>query len=146
MTKYSKSDRLEAIARLREWLKPGDTIHCVLRHVSRSGMSRVISFKHIGPLYRGAPEIGNLDYNIAVALDLPNCRGRHDGVTVAGCGMDMGFHVVYSLARTLWPDGYECTGDGAENRCMSNDHTNGDRDYTPHLHRDGGYALQHRWL
>lgn len=40
----------------------------------------------------------------------------------------MGFHVVYGLARTLWPDGYGCIGE----HCPSNDHSNGDRDYTPH--------------
>jgi hypothetical protein len=25
---------------------------------------------------------------------------------VQGCGMDMGFHVVYSLSQTLFNDGY----------------------------------------
>ena len=82
--------------------------------------------------------------------------------------MDMGFHLVYSLSYALWPDGFGCVGAG----CPSNDHSNGDRDYTPHgptdangdpedrdpgpgeardglvrhWHRDGGYALRQRWL
>lgn len=37
---------------------------------------------------------------------------------------------------------FECIGHG----CPSNDHCNGDRDYTPHHHNSGGYALKHRWL
>ena len=27
------------------------------------------------------------------------------GLRVSGCGMDMGFHVVYNLGYVLWPDG-----------------------------------------
>jgi hypothetical protein len=27
---------------------------------------------------------------------------NHDGVTVKGCGMDMGFHLVYSLSQALY--------------------------------------------
>ena len=84
---------------------------------------------------------------------------RNDGVKVNGCGMDMGFHLVYSLSYVLFPQGVGCIGAG----CLSNDHSNGDRDYTPHgngmtphlrevivgadhWHRDGGYALRQRWL
>ena len=26
------------------------------------------------------------------------------GVRVSGAGMDMGFHLVYSLGRAVWPD------------------------------------------
>jgi phage terminase large subunit GpA-like protein len=133
----TKSERAEAIERLRDWLKPGDTIHCVLRHVSRSGMSRVIDFKKI----EANGEVSTLGWNIAKALEMPFDRNR-EGVKVGGCGMDMGFHIVYNLARTLWPESFDCTGE----RCPSNDHSNGDRDRTPHRHSDGGYALLHRWL
>ena len=41
-TKAQQAEQTEALKRLRAWIKPGDTIHCVLRHVSRSGMLRVI--------------------------------------------------------------------------------------------------------
>lgn len=65
------------------------------------------------------------------------------GLTVGGCGMDMGFHLVYNLSRVLFPSGFECIGKG----CPSNDHSNGDRNYEPHRHTgDGGYAIKHRWL
>ena len=42
MTKAQMAERDEAIANLREILKPGDTVYTILRHVSKSGMSRVI--------------------------------------------------------------------------------------------------------
>ena len=28
----------QSLAMLHKYLKPGDTVHCILRHVSRSGM------------------------------------------------------------------------------------------------------------
>jgi hypothetical protein len=42
--------------------------------------------------------------------------------------MDMGFALVHELSGRLYPDGFGCLGE----RCPSNDHRNGDRDYTPH--------------
>jgi len=56
--------------------------------------------------------------------------------------MDMGFHLVYSLSRALYPDGFACVGD----YCPSNDHSNGQpKDLRSH-HRDGGYALRQEWI
>ena len=66
-------------------------------------------------------------------------------VKITGTGiMDMGFALVYDLSRTLYPDGFECIGKDAQ--CPSNDHSNGDRNYAKHNHKDGGYALRQRWL
>jgi hypothetical protein len=165
------SERDEAIARLREWLKPGDTVHTVLRHVSRSGMSREIDVVKI----EGPDDVRWLS---GVVSRADGWRlGKRDGIVVGGCGMDMGFHLVYSLSYALFKDGFGCVGEG----CPSNDHVNGDRDYTPHgcrmcaaraaagvwpspvtrerpagictddqwrehWHRDGGYALRQRWI
>jgi len=132
-------DREEALKIMRDYLKPGDTVYTILRHVSSSGMSRVI---------------GTVIVEGAAAYDVTHLTSRilgwpihrtHYGVTVGGTGMDMGFHVVYSLSRALWPDGHPCE-DGRD-RCPSNDHSNGERTYSRELfHRDGGYALRHRWL
>jgi hypothetical protein len=136
MTKSQQTERDDAIARLREWLKPGDTVYTILRHCSRSGMARVIelvTIKDNEPIFLG--------YNASLALGITYDQKR-DGVKVGGTGMDMGFHLVYTLSSTLWPDGFECIGCS----CTSNDHFNGDRDYTPHHHTDGGYALKQRWL
>ena len=117
----SKSQRTEALARLHEILKPGDTVYTVLRHVSRSGMMREISV--IGP--------NNEDITWHV-MHVGGYRrsDKTGGLRVSGCGMDMGFHVVYNLGRAMWPDG---TPEPHGTR-------NGEPD------RDGGYALKHLWL
>ena len=132
-----EAERQEAVEKLRSWFKPGDTVFTTLRHVSRSGMTR-----HIGVvvLRDGVDLYPN--YAIAAACDY-RLNKNGDGLVVGGCGMDMGFALVYDLSRVLFPDGFDCTGEG----CPSNDHSNGDRDYSPHRHTgDGGYALKQRWL
>ena len=163
MTKQEKQDQAEAITKLREWLKPGDTIHTVLRHVSRSGMQREIGVVLIDK----DGDCIQPDYLVANAISAR--IGKHDGLIMGGCGMDMGFALVYELSARLFPDGFGCIGDRTETRraCPSNDHSNDDRDYTPHntalvaelemnkvsskitanhWHREGGYALRQVWL
>ena len=148
----TQSSKQEARERVLELVKPGDTVYTILRHVSRSGMSRIID---LVIMQDGEPQsISGMSYKI---LDSPLDRDRW-GVKVGGTGMDMGFAVVYDLSYRLFPEGFGCTGE----RCPSNDHSNGDRDYTPHGHRppvytgdksdlihwhkDGGYALRQRWM
>ena len=143
MTKKQTADQEEARAQLREILKPGDTVSTVLRHVSSSGMSRSIS-----PVICGEDGPTDLTWLVVRALG-DRFDQKNGGIKVGGCGMDMGFHLVYNLSYTLFPDGFSCIGDGGDKwgaRCPSCDHSNGDRDYTPHTHTDGGYALRHRWL
>ncbi len=136
MTATTAKQQAEAREGLREMLPPGSVVHTALRHVSRSGMMRAIG------CYRLREEDADwLSYRVATATGYPFSE-KYEAVRADGCGMDMGFAVVYDLARTLYPDGFECIGDG----CPSNDHTNGDRGYTPHHHADGGYALRQRWL
>lgn len=103
MSTVSKSEQAEAIERLRQWIKPGDTIYCILRSVSRSGMSRKISFLGITPDRENRPEVSAYSYNVAKALGY-RCGGDRDALTVNGCGMDMGFAVVYDLSLTLFND------------------------------------------
>ena len=143
MTKSQKAEQAESIERLRDMLPPGSTVRCVLRSVSRSGMSRQIDFYHVNA-------DGGLDYltgYIGQACDYR--RAPSGALKVSGCGMDMGFSVVYDLSRALFGDGFECPGNGNgeyHRGCPSNDHSNGDRDYTPHHHKDGGYALRCEWI
>lgn len=147
MATYTKTEKAEALARLREWLKPGDTVYTILEHVSSSGMSRAIRFviPKIGD--DGQPYFLHPNHAIGTVLGLRfhSSRGvRSDALHVTGCGMDMGFDCVYNLGRYLWPDGVPCSGEN----CQSNDHLNNrncKRDGT-HLHRDGGYALRQAWL
>ena len=127
----------KAISDLREMLKPGDTVYTSVDHVSTSGMTRHISLRIIRD-----NEPRNITYLVARALDWRQSE-KTNGVVVEGCGMDMCFHTVYCLSRVLFPPGsYICPGKD----CRSNDHSNGDRNYEPHAHSDGGYALRARDL
>jgi len=67
---------------------------------------------------------------------------KHNGIGVRGCGTDVGWEIVYLLSRKLFKDGFMCIGE----KCPSNDHYNGDMDYSEHLHKDGGYALNCVWM
>lgn len=125
-------ERQESIEVLRGILQPGDTVRTVLRHVSASGMSRRIDFYKIVD-----GETRFLTYHVARACGYK--LSDKSGLTVGGCGMDMGFAVVYNLGSVLFPDGFSCIGD----RCPSNDHSNREDNA---WHRDGGYALRQAWI
>lgn len=119
-------------------IKPGDTIYTSLEHVSRSGMYRVIKLFHI---QNNEP----FDISYMAAKLLEGYDERHNGCRAGGCGMDMGFHLVYSLAWALFGrDGYECLGE----KCPASDHVNnweGPRGAGV-IHTESGYALRQKWL
>lgn len=99
--RVSEKERLESIKQLKKWIRRGDTVYTVLRHVSRSGMMR-----HIGVILirdRGKT-ILHPNWHVSQILGYPQAPG--DGLKVGGCGMDMGFHLVYSLSAALFNDGY----------------------------------------
>lgn len=145
MTKAQKAEQAEACEKLRQWLKPGDTVFVVLRNVSRSGMSRDIGVVLLHPDGSRLTDL-HPNYLVGKAIGAPMNKAG-DAVKMNGCGMDMGHEVVYLMGRALWPDGMPCAGKGT---CQSNDHHNPGPDrekYGPKvIHRDGGYALRHRWL
>lgn len=156
--KNKESESASAALRLHGIVKPGTTVYTVLRHVARSGMSRVVdAFVMTG---NGPQPVGFL---FARLLGW-RWDGTRGGVWVSGCGMDAGMELVYAASSALYKAGFGCTGD----KCPSNDHSNGDRDYRPHeddtpksteevgtdiprlrayrhWHRDGGYALRQVW-
>jgi hypothetical protein len=140
-----REEQAEAVTRLREILKPGDTVYTVLRHVSSSGMSRDIDLY----VFRDDKPFWLTGYAATATGQRRAPKGS--GIRIGGCGMDMGFALVYGLSRTVFADGFHCTGvsgyDGG--RCPSNDHTNerGKSDYrTDRVHSDPGYALRQEWL
>ena len=45
------------------------------------------------------------DYR-SILEDLGYKLKDNGAIFVKGCGMDMGFHVIYSLSQTLFNDGY----------------------------------------
>lgn len=128
LTKSEKAAKREtAITYLRECLNPGDKIYTMVTHVSASGMSRRIRVMIVGGTQHGEPPyIRDISYLVARALNWR--RSQADGgVIVGGCGMDMAFHLVYTLGYVLWPKGSNCG-------------RNGEPDH------DGGYSLQHMAL
>ena len=143
MSKQSlkQQEQREAIERLRGILKPGDRVYTVMRNVSRSGMTRSID------LYKFDKDGTKhwLSYSAAKALEWPFDNER-EAVKVSGAGMDMGFHLVYTLSRILFRDNYTCTG----KNCLSNGHANGmprpDRATKKIKHSDAGYALRQEWI
>jgi hypothetical protein len=107
-------EQREAADKLRAMLGDQPRIYTVLRHVSASGMSRDISL-----MVADGDDIINITYTAATVLGdrVRESRG-HWAIRVGGCGMDMGFHLVYTLSDRL----YRETRDRA------------------------GYVVDHRWL
>ena len=106
-------------------IKPGETVYTILRHVSASGMTRVIDMAVIrkGQLIR----ISHLFAAVSTSCTFDRDRS---GVKIGGAGMDMGFELVYRLGGYLWPNGTR----------KPHSMRNGTPD------RDGGYALKHSWF
>lgn len=138
MPRYSKKELQEARAELHRLLDPllmvqpdadvrspsalsrramkGPTILLRLDSVSRSGMTRRIIPMLLLGCEGGDPDIRYLGRLAGIVLGW----GADDhAVRVSGCGMDMGFHLVYSLSLSLWHEQY-----GSQ----------------------AGYFLSHRWI
>lgn len=126
-----EAEREESRQTLLKWLKPGDTVYTVLRHVSRSGMSRRIDLYTFAFGDDGKPIKLWLSWHVARLCGWRlGGRSGDDGIVVGGCGMDMGYHLVYTLGALLWPDG----------TTEPHGRRNGEPD------SDGGYALRHEWI
>lgn len=123
----TNEERAEALHALRAKLPPDSTVYTVLRSASRSGMSRVLS-----TLIVEDGRLVDVTWYVARLLGYPlrEVNGSR-GLFVQGCGMDMGFHVVYGISRTLWNDTPEFTA-------WRSLHTE--------AHEDAGYALNHKWV
>jgi hypothetical protein len=108
-TKNAKKEqeKQEQTARLREWMPEGSTVYTILRHVSASGMSRDISL--IVPRIDENGKVGFIHPNYVAAKVLGDrlvSKNGSDAIRIGGCGMDMGFHLVYSLSYALYGNGY----------------------------------------
>lgn len=150
---YSKSDQEQARKNL-EFLKPGDVLFTNINHVSRSGMSREISVYF---LKDQASTLLCLNWSVAALLGLP--QGKREGVKIGGCGMDMGFHLVYSLSYRLFPNGFGVAGElplghkirptskaMAEKAVSKGAKFYGRNGDSSGWDNDGGYALNQRWM
>jgi len=107
-------DRDYAIEQLlTHYVREGSTVYTVLRSVSSSGMTRTISL-----LVANGDKVEDITYYAAHALESKLVeRNGSRAISVHGAGMDMGFHLVYSLSSVLY---------AGQDRA--------------------GYVLSHRWL
>lgn len=107
--KITKEIKAGFLADLRASLAPGDALHCIIRNVAPSGMSRSID------VYRfrcvdGRIEKEWLSWRIA-AISGESWDNKRECIKVAGCGMDVTHAVVYNLGRVLWPQGFGIAGE-----------------------------------
>jgi len=94
-----KTDKERAEAFLKDWFPKGSTAHTTVVHVAQSGMSR-----HIKVFAISGERIQNISYHVSKLLDWRFTN--KEAVFVGGCGMDMGFHLIYTLSSILYDDGY----------------------------------------
>jgi len=106
--------KANAIVDLKALLSPGDKVYTILRKCASSGMSRHISFFIIN--VENKPH--DISWLMSRALDYR--QGEKGGLIISGCGMDMGFHLVYNLSRVLFKDSTD--------------------------KKDAGYSLNQEWL
>ena len=85
---------------LKKYLKKGETIYTISRHVSKSGMMRHISFHIMRDNYPCS-----INAYIADVLDM-KFNKNNDALKVSGGNMDMGYHIVHNLSMALFNDGY----------------------------------------
>lgn len=131
------SEKEEARAELLKILSPGDTVYTLLRHVSASGMTRhidVYTIQDDKPIY--------LTAYVAKACEIRRLGpgAPRWSLVVGGCGMDMGFYVVYTLGRVLWPEGAASAIHRADKAYTRG--RNGDQG----PETDGGYMLRQEWF
>ena len=109
MVKLDKPTQ-EEIDRLKAWIESNNyTVYTVLRHVSKSGMMREISVvipiisnevNESAPVLRRSMvrQFVHPSYTIAALLGRSYSeKNGHNAVVCHGCGMDMGFDLVYNL-------------------------------------------------
>lgn len=114
MSEYTKDN----IKYLKQLFRRRKRVYTSLQHVSRSGM-----YRRIAVLVPYNNKIRNISWQVADVLGL---KGTDGAVGISGCGMDMGFAIVYDLSRVLYANSKLST--------------------LPLGTSDPGYILQHQWL
>jgi len=104
MPKYTKTDKEIAHNNLTRIINGtrDKRLYAIVRSVSKSGMSRRISFLALSEqppaLADHSPDLFNVSWSVAVLL---GWSLKEDSIVVKGCGMDMGFHTLYELSRVV---------------------------------------------
>jgi len=119
MTKANEAEKAQTLGELKALLAKASTadgydhnthkhvklpvIYTALWSVSASGMSRRISAFVVVD-----GDITKLDWYVLKAdITGTRPRGDNDGVVLGGCGMDMGYHLAYSIGQAIYGDGYK---------------------------------------
>ena len=103
---------------LSDYLKETKTVYTVLRGASSSGLTQYVSLMVPGLDHEGKPDLYNITWHASNVLgDKLHDKNGHRVIKVQGGGMDVGFHLVYSLSSVLY---------AGQDRA--------------------GYVLYHRWL
>ena len=89
---------------LRVLVPAGSAVYTATLHTARGGMSRRIALLIPIVDYKGRGAIANISGYAREVLDLKDDRWP-GAVRIDGCGMDMGFDLVYRLATALYGDG-----------------------------------------
>ncbi len=146
----AKKDLLKMFAGDIKKGKP-PVIYTTVKHVSQRGMMRHIDINYIK---NNKPiKLNWYIQRLGLFKRAKNYDSKNaDSLRVSGCGMDMGFHVVYNLSSILYEDNFYCLG----NDCLSNDHTNDRKPYQfedkkgnyikGKKHSSGSYLLNQEWL
>ena len=91
---------------LEHYLREGQTVYTILRSVSANGMSRHISLVMVD----SDGSLCDITYYAAAALNESLYeKNGHRSIRQNGCGMDMGFNLVFNLAYALFGNGYRLT-------------------------------------
>lgn len=103
-TQTAQTVRQDSINQLREWIKPGDTVYTILRHVTRSGNASIsaIVMNRVQET-DGTYSIGSFEevsYLVARALGF-RMDPDNGGVRVGYMGERRDAALVHDLARTL---------------------------------------------
>jgi hypothetical protein len=117
--KQKEALKVSTIAEFKKMYKHGTRIYTALKHVSSSGMTRHIS---VYAVKKG--EIQDITWYAHNILDYKLTKGSN-ALVVVGCGMDMGYHVVSSLANAVF--GYlspeKERANGTYTNCYGYNHT-----------------------
>jgi hypothetical protein len=99
---YNASEDMDMATAVLMVLPKDATIYTIIRHVSKSGMTRVIDAMVIiddTPIY-----LRTVAKDIGLKLDR-----KHGGITVRGTGMDMAWHLVSMFGSAIHNDEWHFT-------------------------------------
>ena len=134
----AEREKQEAIISLRKFAEESNYVfYTVLRHVSDSGMFRRIS------VFASTPSEGIvcLDWFIEKLgfYKRENDFRKGEGLRVSGCGMDMGFSLVYNTASVVF--GGLSKAEILRISKKTNNRRNGGFEST-----DTGYLIRQKWI